>query len=68
MMVCIIFVAGSVVDVGKLLSQLSKSEKLRSGMEAQLAEAVKSLNEVKEVSNKQSNSKEKLQVSLDKTF
>jgi hypothetical protein len=53
---------GSVVDVGKLLSQLSKSEKVRSDLDLQLADSIKNLNEVKEVSNKQSNSKEKLQV------
>lgn len=52
------------IDVGKLLSQLSRSEKARSDIESQLAESIKSLNEVKEVSTKHSASKEKLQTEL----
>ena len=51
---------GGVVDVGKLIGQLSKSEKSRAEMEQQLADAVKTLNDVKEVSNKHSSSKDKL--------
>ena len=55
-----LFFLGGVVDVGKLIGQLSKSEKSRAEMEQQLADAVKTLNDVKEVSNKHSNSKDKL--------
>ena len=49
--------------MGKLINQLSKSEKTRAELELQLAESVRSLAEVKEVSNKNSSSKDKLVVS-----
>jgi hypothetical protein len=45
-----------------VLSQLSKSEKSKSELEGQLAEALKTLADLKEASSKQSSLKEKLQV------
>ena len=59
---------GSVVDVGKLLSQLSRSENCRVEIESQLAETSKSLAEVKDVASKHASSKDKLQVSPNNFF
>ena len=50
--------------MGKLISQLSKSEMLRSSLELQLADSLKSLTCEKEVSSKHSASKDKFQVIL----
>ena len=58
------YCVGGVVDVGKLMSQLSKSEMLRSSLELQLADSLKSLTCEKEVSSKHSASKDKFQVIL----
>ena len=56
-------ITGSVVDVGKLLSQLKRSENARSDTERQLKSAQKSVQELKDASEKQSSAKDKLQVS-----
>lgn len=53
---------GSVVDVGQLLAQLSRSEKSRADSERRLAETTKKLNEMKDASEKLTVGKEKLQV------
>merc|ERR1712008_321850 len=52
---------GSVVDVGKLLTQLKRSETARSDTERQLKSACKSVQELKDASEKHSSVKEKLQ-------
>ena len=62
----IILFPGSVVDVGKLMKQLTKSEKAKADLELQLADTNKNLAEVKEVSNKHASSKEKLMVKIKK--
>ncbi len=54
--------SGSVVDVGKLLSQLKRSEKARSDTESQLKTALKTVAECKEAAEKHTSVKEKLQV------
>lgn len=48
--------------MGKLLSQLERSEKARVDVEAKLTDNLKSLNELKEASEKHNSVKEKLQV------
>lgn len=55
-------ISGSVVDVGKLLGQLKRSEKARSDTESQLKSAQKTVQEYKEATEKFNSSKEKLQV------
>merc|ERR1719410_1460609 len=52
---------GSVVDVGKLLSQLKRSEKARSDTEANLKSALKNVHDLKEASEKHTSVKDKLQ-------
>ena len=54
--------SGSVVDVGKLLSQLKRSEKARSDTEANLKSALKNVHDLKEASEKHTSVKDKLQV------
>ncbi len=53
---------GSVVDVGQLLAQLSRSEKSRADSERRLTDTTKKLNEIKDASEKLAVGKEKLQV------
>ena len=61
---CLIFyITGSVVDVGKLLGQLKRSEKARSDTESQLKSAHKTVQDLKEASEKHSSVKDRLQVS-----
>ena len=57
--------SGSVVDVGKLLSQLKRSEKARSDTEANLKSALKNVHDLKEASEKHTSVKDKLQVIQD---
>jgi len=52
---------GSVVDVGKLLGQLKRSETARSDTESQLKSAHKTVQELKEASEKHSSVKDRLQ-------
>jgi len=52
---------GSVVDVGKLLGQLKRSEKARSDTESQLKSAHKTVQDLKEASEKHSSVKDRLQ-------
>ena len=61
-------ITGSVVDVGKLLTQLKRSETARSDTESQLKSACKSVQELKDASEKHSSVKDKLQVSFDLLF
>ena len=58
-------ITGSVVDVGKLLTQLKRSETARSDTESQLKSACKSVQELKDASEKHASVKDKLQVSFD---
>ena len=58
-------IPGSVVDVGKLLTQLKRSETARSDTESQLKSACKSVQELKDASEKHASVKDKLQVSFD---
>jgi len=53
---------GSVVDVGQLISQLSRSEKSLADSERQLAETTKKLNDLKDSTDRLASGKEKLQV------
>ena len=59
-------ITGSVVDVGKLLTQLKRSETARSDTESQLKSACKSVQELKDASEKHASVKDKLQVSFDR--
>merc|ERR1711988_722139 len=52
---------GSVVDVGKLLGQLKRSEKAGSDTESQLKSAQKTVQDLKEASEKHSSVKDRLQ-------
>ena len=58
----VVLFSGSVVDVGKLLSQLKRSEKARSDTEANLKSALKNVGDLKEASEKHTSVKDKLQV------
>ena len=58
----VVLFSGSVVDVGKLLSQLKRSEKARSNTEANLKSALKNVGDLKEASEKHTSVKDKLQV------
>ena len=58
----LLLIPGSVVDVGKLLSQLKRSETARSDTESQLKSAQKTVQEYKEASEKHFTVKDKLQV------
>ena len=60
--------SGSVVDVGKLLSQLKRSEKARSDTEANLKSALKNVHDLKEASEKHTSVKDKLQVRFSSSF
>ena len=61
-------IPGSVVDVGKLLTQLKRSETARSDTESQLKSACKSVQELKDASEKHASVKDKLQVSFGLLF
>jgi hypothetical protein len=55
---------GSVVDVSKLLAQLTRSEKARSDTESHLKISTKSVRDLKEASDKYTSIKEKLQAEV----
>ena len=56
------FISGVVVDVGKLLSQLERSEQARFDAESRLSATNKILSNIRDAEGKQSALKEKLQV------
>ena len=55
-------IEGSIVDVRKLMSQLERSEKARGESEARAGDYLKSLNDLKEASEKHNSIRDKLQV------
>ena len=57
--------SGVVVDVGKLLSQLERSEQARFDAESRLSATNKILSSIRDAEGKQTAIKEKLQVRLD---
>ena len=56
------FILGVVVDVGKLLNQLERSEQARFDAESRLSATNKILSNIRDAEGKQSALKEKLQV------
>ena len=55
-------IPGSIVDVRKLMSQLERSEGARGESEARAGDYLKSLNDLKEASEKHNSVRDKLQV------